>query len=530
MSFVSFSFALFVAAAVLFYYLIPVRYRYLVLLIFSLLFYYLACGKYIIYILLASLVTYISSMLMEKEKQKVQVLFPAEETAADRNKKKEAKEWLKKRLKRIMIIDLLLVFGTLSVLKYSEFVFANINLFRLLFFGDRKLRGLGDLVLPLGISFYTFQAAGYIIDLYYKRIDAEKNPFKLMLFVTFFPQIIQGPISRFKDLSPTLFAGNRFERENIRKGLYYILFGVAKKLIIADRLSLFVQRSSAFYKDVNGTYLLLTILFYSLQLYADFSGGINITIGTARLFGVEVTENFARPFFSKSVAEYWRRWHITLGTWFRDYIFYPISISKNLMNLGKKVSRVSSFFGKRTSLYTATIVVWALTGLWHGAEWRYVVWGLLNGIIMCVSAELEPLYAWLNRKAGWKDDSFLHKAFSIIRTFLIMSFLRIFDLSFEGIRMALSILKRILLRQGGITMSRLEELGLSQNDLIISLAGIALLFVISMLQRKKSIYERLMGLSLPCRWVICTLSVALILVFGYYGLGYSGADFIYMQF
>ncbi len=530
MSFVSFSFAIFVIAAVLFYYLIPVKYRYLVLLVFSLFFYYLACGKYIIYILSASFVTYVSSMLMEKAKVRSKILFPPELTGSDRKKKKEAKEWLKKKLKLVMTVCLLLDFGILAVLKYSEFVFANINRFRMTLFGNIELWGLGDLVLPLGISFYTFQAAGYIIDLYYRRIDAEKNPFKFLLFVTFFPQIIQGPISRFKDLSPTLFVGNRFDRENIRKGLYLILFGVAKKLIIADRLSTFVRRSADFYKDLNGTYMLIMILLYSMQLYADFSGGINITIGTAKLFGVDVTENFRRPFFSKSVAEYWRRWHITLGTWFRDYIFYPISISKRLMELGKKISRVNDFFGKRTSLYTATLVVWAATGLWHGPEWRYVVWGLLNGIIMCVSAELEPLYMKLNEKIGWKEDGFFHKSFSIIRTFLIMSFLRIFDLSSEGIRQALSILKRILLRQGGVSMQRLEELGLPEKELKVVLAGIAVLFVISLLQRKKSIYDRLMELNVAVRWVICTVSVALILIYGYYGLGYSSADFIYMQF
>ena len=530
MSFVSISFAVFVISAVLLYYLIPVKYRYLVLLFFSLFFYYLACGRYMIYILSATLVTYVSSMLMEKAKKDSTVLFPPEVTGSDRKKKKEAKEWLKKRLKLVMIACLLVDFGILAVLKYSEFVFANINRFRMTLFGEITLWGLGDLVLPLGISFYTFQAAGYIIDLFYRRIDAEKNPLKLLLFVTFFPQIIQGPISRFKDLSPTLFGGNRFERENIRKGLYLILFGVAKKLIIADRLSAFVKNAAGSYRDLNGTYLLIMILLYSMQLYADFSGGINITIGTAKLFGVDVTENFRRPFFSKSVAEYWRRWHITLGTWFRDYIFYPISISKRLMELGKKISRVNDFFGKRTSLYTATIVVWAATGLWHGAEWRYVVWGLLNGIIMCVSAELEPLYLKINSRIGWKDDSFLHRSFSIIRTFLIMSLLRIFDLSSEGIRQALSILKRILIRQGGVSMQMIEELGLPEKELKVALAGIAGLFLISLLQRKKSIYDRLMGLHIAARWVICTAAVAVVLIYGYYGLGYSSADFIYMQF
>ncbi len=523
MSFVSVPFAVFVISAVLLYYLVPVRYRYLVLLAFSLFFYYLACGKYIIYIIITSAITYLSSMAMERVKDRSARIF-------DREKKKEAKKWLKKRLKVIMVICLCLNFGILAILKYSDFLFANINRIRVGYFGSTDMWGFEKLVLPLGISFYTFQSMGYIIDLFYRRYDAEKNPLKLTLFVTFFPQIVQGPISRFRDISPTLFNGNRFDEDNIRRGLCLIIFGVAKKLIIADRLSVFITNTAAFYKDLNGTYMLIMVFLYSMQLYADFSGGINITIGTARLFGVDVTENFVRPFFSKSVSEYWSRWHITLGTWFRDYIFYPISISKKLMSFGKKISGISDFLGKRTSLYTATLVVWAATGLWHGPEWRYVLWGLLNGIIMCVSAEMTPLYDRLNRMAGWKKGGFLHRAFAVIRTFVIMSLLRVFDLSFEGIRMALSIYKRILLKQGPVSLERISSLGLSTQDMVVALIGIGLLFAVSLLERKKSIYDRLMERTAAFRWVFCTVVLTMILIFGSYGIGYDSADFIYMQF
>ena len=200
------------------------------------------------------------------------------------------------------------------------------------------------------------------------------------------------------------------------------------------------------------------------------------------------------------------------------------------MGLGKKISRINDFLGKRTSLYTATLIVWLATGLWHGPEWRYVLWGLLNGIIMCVSAELTPLYDRLNRMIGWKTGGFFHRSFAVIRTFAIMSLLRVFDLSFEGIRMALSIYKRILLRPGMIYADRLEELGLPMEELAVALAGIAILFVISLLERKKSIYDRLMERAAVFRWVFCTACVAVVIIFGCYGLGYDSADFIYMQF
>ncbi len=530
MSFVSFSFALFVAALVIIYYLVPAKYRYLVLLTGSWFFYLYTCGRYIVYILVTTATTYAASMLMLKARLSSEELLKSEDIRSDRARKKEIKAGLKSRLKLIMITCLTVNFGILGVLKYSPFFFANLNRFREVTFGITDYMGFGDLILPLGISFYTFQAMGYIIDLFYMRYYPEKDPFKVALFVSFFPQIVQGPISRFNELSETLFTGNEFKGENIRLGFYMILFGVAKKLIIADRLSEYIRLSVVNYEIINGGYLALTVFLYSCQLYADFSGGINIAIGVAGLFGVKVTENFNRPFFSKSVAEYWRRWHITLGTWFRDYIFYPISISKGLMKLGKKIEKISPFFGRRTSLYTATLVVWAATGFWHGAEWRYVIWGLLNGLIMCVSAELEPLYDKINARIGWKSDSFLHKVFSVTRTFCIMSCLRIFDLSVRGLHQAWGIFTRIFTDFGMIHSANLEELGLKKEELLVAGIGILVLFFISMLQRKKSIYDRMMGLNEVCRWAICFTVVTLVLIFGYYGLGYSSGDFIYMQF
>ena len=530
MSFVSLNFAVFAAVLVLIYYLFPLRYRYLVLLFASWFFYFLTCGKYIVYILVTTVSTYAASALMGELRNKSEALIRSEEVRADRARKKEIKADLKKRLRAVMICCLLVNFGILAVLKYSKFFFSNLNHIGEIVFGITDLPGFGGFVLPLGISFYTLQATGYIIDLYYMKYYPEKNPLKLALFVSFFPQIVQGPISRFNELSDSLFSGNEFKPENIRAGLYMILFGVAKKLIIADRLSEYIKLSVVYYEKINGGYLALTVFLYSIQLYADFSGGINIAIGVARLFGVRLAENFNRPFFSKSVAEYWRRWHITLGTWFRDYVFYPISISKVLMKLGKKIEKISPFFGKRTSLYAATIVVWTATGFWHGPEWRYIVWGLLNGIIMCVSAELEPVYEKINARIGWKADGFRHKSFSVIRTFCIMSLLRIFDLSVRGLAQAKGIFIRIFTDFGMIHLAKLEELGLKREELIVAGIGMLILFIISLLQRKKSIYDRMMNCHEAVRWAVCFAAVTLVIIYGYYGLGYSSGDFIYMQF
>ncbi|MBP5384355.1 MAG: MBOAT family protein, partial [Lachnospiraceae bacterium] len=215
-----------------------------------------------------------------------------------------------------------------------------------------------------------------------------------MLFVSFFPQIIQGPISRFSDLHAQLFERKQFSTEQIKAGLFRILWGLFKKLVIADRLSAYVMRASAFREDYKGIYLLLCIFFYAFQIYGDFSGGIDVAIGVAQLFGIRVTDNFERPFFSKSIAEYWRRWHMTLGTWFRDYIFYPLSVNKKVLNLGKWCrTHISEGVGKRVPVYLPMIAVWILTGMWHGSESKYVVWGLLNCFFLILGTELEPVSA-----------------------------------------------------------------------------------------------------------------------------------------
>ncbi len=527
MSFVSTGFAVFVISLLILYYLLPKKYRYLVLLFGSIFYYVYTCGFYFIYILVSALSICLASYLMGRTMEKGEVALAG---ASDRDEKKRRKAETKKRLRLIMILTLVLNFGILIHLKYSAFFVSNLNLIRLRLTGSTDFLPVHTFLLPLGISFYTLQAAGYIIDLYYKRVEVEKNPLKIMLFVMFFPQVVQGPICKLKDVRGTLFEGNEFDEDNLFRGGYIILYGLFKKLVVADRLSGFVTTASQNYQMLGGTYLLLMLFLYSLELYADFSGGIDIALGTARMFGVRLQDNFRRPFFSKSVSEYWRRWHITLGAWFRDYVFYPISISKKLMKAGRKLSEKHPFIGKHLSLYTATAVVWFLTGLWHGNEWRYILWGLLNGLILCVSAELEPLYARINAKIGWSETSLMHRAFSAGRTFIIMMFLRVFDLSYGGVGMAFDIVKRIFTMPQRIDPTVLEALSLPGYELKAALFGIAVMFVVDMLERRESIYDRLMKTNFAVRLSVCGALFALTVIYGYYGMGYDAGSFIYMQF
>ena len=528
MSYASLAFAGFVAAVLIIYYVMPARLRYIVLLIASYVFYVMACNKYVIYILVTTVSTYVVARMMEGMDRSLKTALSAE--GIQKEEKKALKKQNKARKKALLTVALLFNFVILAVLKYADFVIANVNFVKLSVFHSNSFLGFINPVLPLGISFYTFQSMGYLIDLYYGKYECERNFFKTALYVSYFPQIIQGPISRFNELSKTLFSGADFDSLNIKYGLYRIFWGLFKKLVVADRVAVYVTGSIDRYQDVKGIYLLIAIFFYSMQIYGDFSGGIDITIGVSRLFGIKVTENFDRPFFSKSVSEYWNRWHMTLGTWFRDYIFYPITVSKSMIDLGKKCrSLFGDALGKRVTIYIAMFTVWFTTGLWHGAQWRYIVWGLLNFLIILISTECEGIYERINNALKW-NGTFIQRLLRVVRTFLIMSFLRVFDLSSGGISQALFVIRKALTDLSLPAMDEIAQLGLDEKELKAALIGIAVMFVFDLIQRRGPVTDRLMKSPLPLRWLATGALVIAVVIFGSYGPGYDARSFIYLQF
>ena len=530
MSYTSLVFGAFVLLTLLIYHLTPRRFRYLVLLAASYAFYVITCGAYVVYIIVTTISTYGLALAIEGVDSKVRTYIKENKEVLDKAGKKALKEKAKKRQWALLLLGLFFNFGILAVIKYGDFVIANLNLIRLSLFGNTDFISFLNLILPLGISFYTFQSMGYLIDVYFGRYKAQRSLPSLALFVSFFPQIIQGPISRYDQLSATLYEGSSMTWDDLVRGGYRILWGLFKKLVVADRVAAYVDGAMGRYDSLGGSYLLLAVFLYSLQIYGDFSGGIDITIGVSRLFGIRVAENFERPFFSKSVAEYWRRWHITLGTWFKDYIFYPITVSGRVLSLSKKCrSLFGEAFGKRVPIYLAMFVVWFATGLWHGAEWRYVIWGLLNFLILVLSTEAEPLFGRINSFLRW-EGTFAIKCFRVFRTFWIMSFLRIFDLSSGGVAQALFVARRSLTDWCGLSLSVIEELGLDPQELSLAFIGGAVMLTVSLLQRRRSITDRLLAMRLPLRWFITIAMIVFIVVFGSYGMGYEARDFIYLQF
>ena len=314
------------------------KFKNIVLLIFSLIFYAWGEPKYIFLMLLTILIVYIFGILVNK--------FDMEN---------------KKTFKNIsLLICIILVFGSLIFFKYSNFLIENINLvFKI------KLKSL-NVVMPIGISFYTFQILSYIIDLYNKKIKLQKNYFSLALYVSLFPQLIAGPIVRYETIEEEI--DNRKEtKEDVISGTKRFIIGLSKKVIIANQMALLAD---LVFNEHNGAYGTIITWFgtfaYTLQIYFDFSGYSDMAIGLGRIFGFHFLENFDYPYISKSVTEFWRRWHISLSTWFRDYVYIPLG--------GNRVSK--------TKWIRNIILVWLLTGLWHGAAWNFIIWGIYYGLLL----------------------------------------------------------------------------------------------------------------------------------------------------
>lgn len=378
MLFTSYSFILFLIVCFILYYILPKRFQWQFLLLVSYGFYAWVKPQYLIFILATSVTVFFVAKFIQENNEKLLVKENEWKTEKDttREYKKTYRQNVKKKNKRLLVCCLLINLAILAVLKYGNFIIENINNVTSMIGSNYEITYV-DVILPLGISFYTFQAIGYLMDVYWKKASAQKNFFKFALFVSFFPQLSQGPISRYNDLSETLYAEKDFDAKNVRFGLERILWGYFKKLVIADRLSFAVSTITGTPSEYTGTFVFIGMILYAVQLYADFTGGIDITIGIAQVFGVKVQENFMRPFFSKNIAEYWRRWHMSMGTWFKDYVFYPMTLSKNLVNLTKFVKKKFGMqAARRVSIYVSTVVTWLATGIWHGSYWRFVMWGL----------------------------------------------------------------------------------------------------------------------------------------------------------
>lgn len=531
MLFTSYEFMAFLVVLFVLYYLMPKRFQWVLLLAGSYFFYFCAKPVYLCYLLTTTVTTYFTGLGIEKVQHTQEDYLKKNKESLSKDEKKEYKAGMKQKKWRVLLAGLFLNLGILAVVKYTNFAIANLNgLFA--FVGSARSLSFLDIALPLGISFFTFQALGYIIDCYRGSIVPQKNLFKYGLFVGFFPQLIQGPISRYGDLSKTLYEPHAFDSKNVSFGLQRILWGYFKKMVIADRIIVAVNELIHNPEQYRGMYVFVGMLFYALELYADFTGGIDITIGIAQVLGIKVTENFRRPYFSKNIKEYWNRWHITMGSWFTDYIFYPISVCKPMLKLSKfSRKHLGEVIGKRIPVYLSSFTVWFATGIWHGASWNFIVWGLGNFVVIMISQELEPLYHKFHKRFPHLSQKTWYGGFQIIRTVLLMSSLRMFD-CYRDVPLTFQMFGSMFTTGNfGIFLDgSLGNIGLSLQDYVILLLGTLLLIAVSMLQRKGSVREQLQQCPYFLRVLLLYGLFLAVLLFGAYGIGYDASQFIYNQF
>lgn len=540
MTYTSINFIFFVLVTALLYFALPLKkHKWVVLLAASVFFYLVAGYRYAMFILFTAISTYLIGLWVDKISKNSKAVLKKNKADWSRDDKKKYKNKIKVQKRLVMSLALVLNFGILAFLKYFNFFAGSLNDFLGSFGIDFSVPTLA-LFLPLGISFYTFQSMGYIVDVYREKTPAEKNPLKFMLFVSFFPQIVQGPISIYDQLAHQLYEPHSFDFTRFKHGMMLILWGFFKKLIIADRAVIAITAVTDNYDAYGGSTLLFTILLYSVQLYADFSGGIDISRGVAQIFGIDMIDNFKRPYFSKSINEYWRRWHISLGAWLKNYLFYPVAMSNLFINASKKMkgtrfgkTAAGSHIAKVLPTSVASLIVFLVVGIWHGADWKYVGFGLWNGLIIMISILLQPVFDASLKKLHINPKAIWWGIFQMLRTFIIVLIGYVFDVA-PGIEHAMRTFRLILTDQS-ITAARAEisELGLGKKDMIVILAGIVIIFIASVIQERHpdiTIREMLDKKPFLLRFAVIFIGVMAVIIYGIYGSGYNAADFVYMQF
>ena len=522
MSFTSIDFLAFFGILIILYYALPKKIQWIVLLVASYTFYTLAGLKYIGFILFTTITTYLVTRYMDENLQRQDLYLKKHKAEMSKEEKKAYKKEVKSRNRLWFVITIVVNFGILFFCKACLVdplhSMSGSPVFSFLSVG-----------LPFGISFYMFQSMGYVIDVYRGKAQAERNFFRLALFVSFFPQLVQGPISKWEQLKDSLFSPHAFDRRQVAFGLQRVLWGFFKKLVIADRIAVAIGTLKG--TEYTGVSFFVLTVFYAVQIYGDFTGGIDIAIGVGETLGVKMPENFIRPFFSKNIAEYWRRWHISLNEWMKSYIFYPITVSGPMLKLALKTRAKLGRFGMRIPVYIGSLLTWLGTGVWHGFNFHFILWGLINCVVIVISEELNPAYERFHDRFSWSNKRG-YNVFQIIRMFVLMNLIRATDL-FNDVG---DYFRRIgsLAWQFNFHVlwdGTMMNLGLTAADYIILICGIIIMFLVSFFSRDNvSFRVKFQKVPRVLRYVLLFLLLLSVILFGSYGIGYDASSFIYNQF
>lgn len=493
----SLQFLLFFPAAVLVYYLTPAKRRSLMLGLISYGFYMCFKPVYALLLFGVTLVTYLAGLAIGKRRQR------------DNAGRHPGLLWL--------VLGLVPCLGCLFVFKYYSF-----------FVGD-VLRGIQavfpewgvtspalKLALPVGISFFTFQSLGYVFDVYSGKLEAERNFFRYAAFVSFFPLLCAGPIERVGRMLPQLANPEKPSAHRMKRGLYRMLWGYFQKLVISDRCAIAVSQVFGSYEAYAGFQLVTAAVLFAFQIYGDFAGYSNLAIGAAEVMGFRVADNFNTPYFSRSIGEFWRRWHISLSTWFRDYLYFPLG--------GSRCSRAKH--------YRNLMIVFLVSGLWHGAGWTFLIWGGLNGLFQVVGAQTRDSRKRLRQLLRIREDSLGYTVFQMLVTFCLVDITWIF-FNAADVRTAFGFLGRMVstLSLGNLFGGALFQLGLSGVEMHILFVALLVQFAVSLCNYRGIALRDVLGRQgFLVQDAVALVGIFTVLIFGIYGPAYDAAAFIYMNF
>lgn len=485
MLFNSFQFLIFFPIVVLIYFFVPQKMKNIWLLITSYYFYMSWDAKYIFLILFVTAVSYIGGIAMDKTNGK--------------------------QKKIILAVGIIITFSVLFFFKYFNLAIGYLN-YALNFLHIKVIENSFNYALPVGISFFTFQAVGYMIDVYRGNVPAERNGLQYALFIAFFPQLVAGPIERSENLLRQVKMMHSFDYEKVKNGLFLMLWGFFLKLVIADRAAIIVNTVYGDYGTYGGCYIIVATILFAFQIYCDFCGYSTIARGAAMVMGFELMENFKSPYLAKNVADFWRRWHISLSGWFKDYMYIPMG--------GNRKGKIRK--------YVNLLVVFATSGLWHGASMSYVVWGALNGLYQIVGDVTKPI----RKKLRGNRQSIGGTVWSGVITFILVDFAWLFFRA-ESMGSAVEILKSMTENYNPWIFfdGSLYELGLGQNSFWVMIWAIALLMIVDVFHYKNiHLYSILQRQGVFFKSFFVTLLLYAIIMLGVYGVDYDTSTFIYFAF
>lgn len=487
MLFNSLQFAFFFLIVTTLYFALPHKIRWALLLASSIYFYMAFIPIYILILAFTIIIDYFAGIFLEKLKG-------------------ENRKWF-------LILSLIANIGVLAIFKYYNFIDRNVN-FLFHSFGVNNQIPFLNIILPIGLSFHTFQAMSYTIEVYRGRQKAEHNFGIYALYVMFYPQLVAGPIERPQNLLHQFYEEHFFEYKRVTNGLKLMAWGLFKKVVIADRLAIIVNQVYSAPKDYVGFQLIVATVFFAIQIYCDFSGYSDMAIGAAQVMGFKLMKNFDRPYYSKSISEFWKRWHISLSTWFRDYLY--ISLGGNRVKIPR--------------WYFNLFFVFLVSGLWHGANWTFVIWGALHGFYLIFSIiSAKPRKIFINI-LGLQKVPILLKILQVITVFILTDFAWIFFRA-QNLSDAFYIITHLFsglgqLRSLKYAITLLKGLDLNMYEFLVSMLSIAVLEIIQFKQRKTSIRDFILTKPVWVRWSAYYAIIIIILVFGVF----NKSQFIYFQF